>query len=376
MGDRPKTSNEGSPPSKIRSERDQPTKSGSHSLADCLPVKAIRSDDAVLCWYKRRNGKSKNSTKTQNKSKQMKTSTMKMVSLKSNEASLELTRLGPVGTAVCHWFCQPRSTGKRIIGFAAAAAALMLLVNPVLGQSFFFSTGDPDGRMATASRPSTPDAQEIESADDFVLSQDTFIRQATFTGLLPAGSTLDNVTEVIVEIYRVFPKDSANPPDGRVPTRNNSPSDIAFDSRDSEADDVSEKLTFEVEVLADSFTAQKSVLNGIHPLPNVTTGGEGPVSGIEVRFNVTFPHAFNLPADHYFFVPQVKLDNGNFFWLSAPKPIVGPGTTPFTPDLQSWIRNEALQPDWLRIGTDIVGGAPAPTFNASFSLHGDVSHHH
>ena len=88
---------------------------------------------------------------------------------------------------------------------------------------------------------------------------------------------------------------------------------------------------------------------------------------------VTFPHAFDLPADHYFFIPQVKLDNGEFYWLSAPKPIVAPGT-PFLPDLQSWIRNEALQPDWLRIGTDIVDGSAAPTFNASFSLHGNVSH--
>jgi len=29
-----------------------------------------------------------------------------------------------------------------------------------------------------------------------------------------------------------------------------------------------------------------------------------------------------------------------------------------------------LEPDWLRVGTDIVGGAPAPTFNAAFSLTG------
>src|SRR5262249_53595713 len=80
---------------------------------------------------------------------------------------------------------------------------------------------------------------------------------------------------------------------------------------------------------------------------------------------------FVLPSDHYFFVPQVLLSTGNFFWLSAPKPIVSPGT-PFPPgktDLQSWIRNDpSLAPDWLRIGTDIVGGNPAPTFNASFSL--------
>src|SRR5206468_7942445 len=83
---------------------------------------------------------------------------------------------------------------------------------------------------------------------------------------------------------------------------------------------------------------------------------------------------FSLPADHYFFVPQVSVDGGEFLWLSAPKPIVAPGGTPFLPDLQSWTRDAALDPDWLRVGTDIVGppatGGPAPTFNATFSLDG------
>jgi PEP-CTERM motif len=44
------------------------------------------------------------------------------------------------------------------------------------------------------------------------------------------------------------------------------------------------------------------------------------------------------------------------------------------PDLQSWTRDAALEPDWLRVGTDIVGppptGGAAPTFNAAFSLSG------
>jgi len=62
------------------------------------------------------------------------------------------------------------------------------------------------------------------------------------------------------------------------------------------------------------------------------------------------------------------LSNGNFLRLSAPKPIVPPGT-PFSPDLQSWIRNADLAPDWLRIGTDITGQGP---FNASFSLLGET----
>jgi hypothetical protein len=60
-------------------------------------------------------------------------------------------------------------------------------------------------------------------------------------------------------------------------------------------------------------------------------------------------------------VPQVQLDNGDFLWLSAPKTIPAPA------DLQSWTRDAALEPDWLRVGTDIVG---AGQFNASFSLSG------
>ena len=68
-------------------------------------------------------------------------------------------------------------------------------------------------------------------------------------------------------------------------------------------------------------------------------------------------------------MPQVQLDSGDFFWLSAPRPIVPPGIS-FAPDLQSWMRNENLEPDWLRVGTDIVGGDAA--FNAAFTLDGDL----
>jgi putative Ig domain-containing protein len=77
----------------------------------------------------------------------------------------------------------------------------------------------------------------------------------------------------------------------------------------------------------------------------------------------------DLPAGHYFFVPQVQLSSGDFYWLSGPRP----ATPPFTGDLQAWIRNSALQPDWLRVGTDIVGGVTPPQFNGSFSLHGQVA---
>ena len=69
----------------------------------------------------------------------------------------------------------------------------------------FFNTGDPDGKIATASRPDSAGVFEIESADDFVLTHSTSITDATFTGLIPSGAS---ATKVIVEIYRVFPNDS------------------------------------------------------------------------------------------------------------------------------------------------------------------------
>jgi hypothetical protein len=226
---------------------------------------------------------------------------------------------------------------------------------------FFFSTGGPNTLMATATRPDTT-GFEIESADDFVLTHSTSITSATFTGLVPAGAT---VQDVVVEIYRVFPNDSSTPPSGHVLTRVNSPSDVAFDSRD-----VASGLTFSTQVLDGNFTATNSVQpGGINPFPNQTTGGDGPVSGQETEFQVTLGTPFTLPADHYFFVPQVQLDNGDFLWLSAPKPIVPPGTAfplGFT-DLQSWTRDAALDPDWSRVGTDIVG---AGAFNAAFTLNG------
>ena len=240
---------------------------------------------------------------------------------------------------------------------------------------FSFTTGSPDGKMATASRLDSPGKFEIESADDFVLTSAISVTSATFTGLLPAGATIG---EVQVEIYRVFPNDSnvnrtSGPPTfstSQVPTRVNSPADVAFADRDSG----SGKLTFTTALLNTQFTALNSVLNGINPMPNQTTGGEGPITGQEIRFNVDFTTPFLLPKDHYFFIPQVELaGTDNFFWLSATRPLVPPSTV-FAPDLQSWIRNANLDPDWLRIGADIVGPNPAtaPTFNGAFSVTGLV----
>ena len=245
-----------------------------------------------------------------------------------------------------------------------------------INADFFYNNDFPNNLIGTASRPESAGKIEIESADDFLPTPNlTRITNATFTGLIPTGATIESVR---VEIYRVFPNDSdvsrtSGPPTfstSQVPTQVNSPADVAFADRDSG----SGKLTFTTTLLNTQFTALNSVLNGINPMPNQTTGGEGPITGQEIRFNVDFTTPFLLPKDHYFFIPQVELaGTDNFFWLSATRPLVPPSTV-FAPDLQSWIRNANLDPDWLRIGADIVGPNPAtaPTFNGAFSLTGTV----
>jgi hypothetical protein len=266
---------------------------------------------------------------------------------------------------------------KNHILTSAFFLACVAAVTPSNADTLLFSTGSPDGKMAVATRPESAGKFEIEAGDDFIFSNTTQINSATFTGLLPPGSNLNNVSDVVVEIYRVFPNDSnvartSGPPTfstPQVPTRVNSPSDVAFASRDSAA---ANQLTFNASVLASSFMAANSVQpGGIHPIPGQTTGGNGQVTGQEVTFSVVFTTPFVLPADHYFFVPQVGLNDGNFLWLSAPRPITG-GTGPFVGDLQAWTRDQMLDPDWLRVGADIVGPTPAtaPTFNLTFSLTG------
>jgi hypothetical protein len=245
---------------------------------------------------------------------------------------------------------------------------LFLIQFPATADGVIINTGSPDGLIAMASRPGSPGKMEIEAADDFILSGATSVTGGSFVGLLPSGASLSSISQVVVEIYRVFPKDSTDPASGNVLTRVNSPSDVAFASRDS----VTGGLSFTPALLQDSFTTANSVLNGINKFPNQFTGGDGPVTGEEVSFNVAFTTPFDLPADHYFFVPQILLTSGDFFWLSAPKPIVPPGT-PFpvgSTDIQTWMRNTNLAPDWSRVGTDITHQGP---FNGTFTLSGSAS---
>jgi hypothetical protein len=238
---------------------------------------------------------------------------------------------------------------------------------------FIVSTGNPDGKLGALSRRPSPGKLETETADDFVLNQTTVITGATIVGLISPATPLANITNVEVELYHVFPRDSANPDPlaGKVPSRANSPSDVEIDS--ATRDGSLGTLRFAVRLLSDNSSVQIKVVDGINKKPNSTTHGEGPATGEEVEIAITFTNPILLPAGRYFFRPEVLVTaGGDFLFLSAPKPIVSPGTA-IAGDLQAWIRNSNLKPDWLRIGTDIINNTtPPPTFNMTFSLTGNT----
>ena len=253
---------------------------------------------------------------------------------------------------------------RLLVGSKGAVLALGLLVaTPLWSADFSFTTGNPDGLMGAASRRASPGKLETETADDFTLDQTTFISRATIVGLVPSGTQAQDIKEVEVEVYHVFPLDSAVPPSGKVPSRANSPSDVEIGTATRAGN--SGTLTFSTNVLNSNFGVGNTVVNNLK-VATAPPGGEGSTAGEQVEIAITFTSPIILPAGHYFFRPEVLLTSGDFLYLSAPK------VTPAPKDLQAWIRNSNLAPDWLRIGTDIVGGTTAPQFNMTFSLAGET----
>src|SRR5215469_9336939 len=102
---------------------------------------------------------------------------------------------------------------KALVAATIWLACGVSFILPANASSFFFSTGNPDGKTAAASRPNsappgTP-SNEIETGDDFVVTSDTAsVTSASFTGLITGGADFTAVRAVTAEIYRVFPNDS------------------------------------------------------------------------------------------------------------------------------------------------------------------------
>ena len=125
-------------------------------------------------------------------------------------------------------------------------ASILLIAQLATAATFSFTPGDPDGKVGASTRPASPGKIETETADDFVLQQTTIINKATIKGLLPTDTDLKKIKDVEVEVYHVFPLDSA-PFSGKVPSRTNSPSDVEIDTatRDASAGTLKFSATLE-----------------------------------------------------------------------------------------------------------------------------------
>src|SRR5438874_13134904 len=86
-----------------------------------------------------------------------------------------------MNTNILDW----NSIERLTVRFSAAAslAASLLLSTQASATPFFFSTGNPDGKIATLSRPTSGAKIQTETADDFVVTNCIVINQATFIGL-------------------------------------------------------------------------------------------------------------------------------------------------------------------------------------------------
>src|SRR5689334_9426364 len=204
--------------------------------------------------------------------------------------------------------------------------SLMLASGSVFAETVVYNNDVPDGRIGVASGG----AAENETADDFFLGPNTVITGGSFTGLIPKGATVSGVG---VEIYRVEGEHAIRD----VPTRLNSPGDVGIPGTER-LSSLGGGLSFTTSLLSNGAGVSNSVLTGIHSNSSgltQMTGGEGGVSGQEVRFNFAID-PISLPAGHYFFVPTVDVTGGsaggnlkgNFAWLSASRPISGLGSTP------------------------------------------------
>jgi len=89
-----------------------------------------------------------------------------------------------------------RKFALAVVAFSTA----VWLATPVCAAPFFFSTGNPDGRLGALSQPPNGGKLETETADDFILTDTTVIRGATILGLIPWGATPADIENVEVEV--------------------------------------------------------------------------------------------------------------------------------------------------------------------------------
>ncbi len=126
---------------------------------------------------------------------------------------------------------------NRLCFYLVTVTIFCLLVSPAFGATIYNNL-TPTSAMGIATRPAVPGGPfEIEGADDFFLTAQTLINSASFVGVIVPGPNggSSTITDVVAEMYRIFPADSNTTRTPNVLTRANSPSDVDFASKSSDA---------------------------------------------------------------------------------------------------------------------------------------------
>ena len=97
---------------------------------------------------------------------------------------------------------------SRVLPLITTLGLGSLLAASAIGATIYNNL-TPNNMIAVAARPDTAPF-EIEAGDDFFLGSETRITGASFDGLLVPGASgaMPTISQVVVEIYRVFPADS------------------------------------------------------------------------------------------------------------------------------------------------------------------------
>jgi len=261
---------------------------------------------------------------------------------------------------------------RRFLGsFSFLAIVLFAFAVPSRADLILWDTLTPSGALATTSQGNA--AIPSETADDFFFLSSTApafrLDRITINGLFSNPSAV--ITNVHVELYRVFPRDS-NTTRTPVVSRVNGPSDDDFAAFDS----TQGSLSFTTRNLGSFAVAQTITPGSATQFGAVGPGLTGNLREIDITLTspiVLFPAASAIPNDpnHYFLAVTVDTSLGDYYWVAGQRP---PAVFPGSGDLQSWIRTTPFEPDWKRVGEVINPAAPlASTFNSSFRLRGEIA---
>src|SRR5881392_881216 len=89
-----------------------------------------------------------------------------------------------------------------------ALGGVAMVGGPAFADPIIYNNLTPNNQIAIATSLNPPGGFDIETADDFFLNTQTFITSASFVGLIvPSPGGTPAISEVIAEMYRIFPLD-------------------------------------------------------------------------------------------------------------------------------------------------------------------------